>query len=163
MSKIVILCSWPLYVLWKKCTLRYIYHYHHYYYSKMVWLTGPVPKLFFLSITSSHSWLRGRNVMQSEIFERWTVHLSDYKNSPTVTSQKATNFSVIGGASEGILSYCIYLRKAREGTKSFLNLLWDFLGDCDVVKLFIFRSVVSHDCNIVGYKHKAFKWFCWIQ
>lgn len=55
--------------------------------------------------------------MQNEIVERGKVHLSEYNKAPTVASQKATNFSVIRGASEGIISYCIYLRKA------FLNLL----------------------------------------
>ena len=44
----------------------------------------------------SHKFLfltQGQNVMQSESVERGTVHLSEYKISPTVKSQKATSFS----------------------------------------------------------------------
>lgn len=35
-------------------------------------------------------------------------------------------FFVMGGASKGITSYYIYLRKAMCHRKAFLNLLWDF-------------------------------------
>jgi len=44
----------------------------------------------------SHKFLfltQRQNVMQSESVERGTVHLSEYKISPTLTSQKATSFS----------------------------------------------------------------------
>ena len=100
--------------------------------------------------------------MQSELVERGRVYLSEYKNPPSVTSQKATNLSTIGAASEGIINYCIYLRKAVSDTKSFLKLLGDFfLGHCDMSILC--RNAVSHYYNVIGETHNTFNGCCWIQ
>lgn len=100
--------------------------------------------------------------MQSEIVERGRVYLSEFKNSPSVTSQKAANLSTVGADSEGIINYCICLRKAVSATKSFLKVSGGFfLGHCDMSILF--RNVVSHYYNVIGETHNIFKGGCWIQ
>lgn len=82
--------------------------------------------------------------MQNGTAERGRVHLSECNHAPTVTSHKATDFFVIGQASEGIICYCLCLGKA------FLNLLGDALDNCVMGTLSIYRRVVSPYRKITG-------------
>lgn len=63
-------------------------------------------QVIFFSVTGSHSWPRGKNVVQSEAAETSTCN----DNAPATKSQKATDFFVIGGASAGIMNYCLCFR-----------------------------------------------------